>query len=572
MSWQESFNEWDADQDLHAYERKDLERLKKNPAEAEDAFYQSLSFGTAGMRGLMGAGTNRMNLYTVRQASEGLAQYILQHGEEAKQAGVVIAYDSRHFSQDFAIEVARTLGKHDIKSFIFESLRPTPELSFAVRYLQTFAGVMITASHNPAAYNGYKVYNESGAQITPAAADVITEFIHATPSPLTIEVAAYNDLQQAGIAQIIGREIDQAYLKEMQSVTVDQELIADHAEDITIVFTPLHGTGGRIGMQALEQAGFHNVQVVEAQFAPDGDFPTVEKPNPEEAEAFTLAIEKGKTVEADLLIASDPDADRLGMAIKLANGNYELLTGNQIASLLLAYLLEAKKTTHTLAADSVMVKSLVSGELPAHIAADYGVATQNVLTGFKFIADKIEQFSKDHSHSFVFGFEESYGYLIKPFARDKDAIQALVLAAELVTYYKAKGQTLADGLHALFERYGYFVEETVSHTLAGQDGAKAIAETMAKFREEEISTFAGIPVYAKEDYLSGERQEKGKFSQIDLPQANVLKYLLNDGSWIAVRPSGTEPKIKFYFGVKADSQSAAEENLAALKADLLGHL
>lgn len=568
MTWQESFKEWNTYTNLNEYERRDLDALQEDEAKLEDAFYQPLSFGTAGMRGLIGAGTNRMNIYTVRQATEGLAQYILKAGEEAKARGVAIAYDSRHFSQVFAIEASKVLGLHGIKSFVFESLRPTPELSFAVRYLKTFSGIMITASHNPAEYNGYKVYNETGAQITPEVADEITTYIQEVDNPLTLETADYDELRKDNVTSIIGDVIDKAYLEEMKSVTVDKNLIDQHAKDVSIIFTPLHGTGGFIGMKALEQAGFHDVHTVESQFKPDANFETVEKPNPEDAEAFELAIEKGIKIDADALIATDPDADRLGMAVKVSKGEYKLLTGNQIASLLLAYLLQAKKDTNTLPDNGVMVKSLVSGELPAAIATAYEVETQNVLTGFKYIADKIENFEQDGSREFLFGFEESFGYLIEPFARDKDAIQTLVLVAELVTYYKSKGQTPYDGLVELFETYGYFIEETVSHKLEGQDGAKEIQAIMTKLRNEQPSEFAGYKVSVYEDYESNERIENGKTSQLDTPKANVLKYLLDDGSWIAIRPSGTEPKIKFYFGVKADKEETANEKLESLKASL----
>lgn len=568
MTWQESFKEWDTYTNLNEYERNDLNALQEDEAKLEDAFYQSLSFGTAGMRGLIGAGTNRMNIYTVRQATEGLAQYILKAGEEAKARGVAIAYDSRHFSQVFAIEASKVLGLHGIKSFVFESLRPTPELSFAVRYLKTFSGIMITASHNPAEYNGYKVYNETGAQITPEVADKITTYIQEAGNPLVLETGDYNELRKDDVVSIIGDVIDKAYLEEMKSVTVDKNLIDQHAKDVSIIFTPLHGTGGYIGMKALEQVGFLDVQTVENQFKPDANFPTVEKPNPEDAEAFELAIEEGIKIDADALIATDPDADRLGMAVKVSKGEYKLLTGNQIASLLLAYLLQAKKDTNTLPDNGVMVKSLVSGELPTAIATAYDVETQNVLTGFKYIADKIENFEQDGSREFLFGFEESFGYLIEPFARDKDAIQTLVLVAELVTYYKSKGQTPYDGLVELFETYGYFIEETVSHKLEGQDGAKEIQAIMTKFRNEQPSAFAGYQVSVYEDYESSQRVENNQASQLDTPKANVLKYLLNDGSWIAIRPSGTEPKIKFYFGVKADTEETANEKLESLKASL----
>ena len=559
MSWKETYEEWN-NQTLVPDLRQELDQMEGNDEALEDAFYAPLEFGTAGMRGVLGVGINRMNVYTVRQATEGLATFMDTLDEEVKQRGVAISYDSRHHSQEFAFESARVLGAHGIPTYVFESLRPTPELSFTVRHLHTYAGIMITASHNPKQYNGYKIYGEDGAQMPPKESDLITKYIREVTDLFAIKLADQDALIEDGVLKVIGDEVDQAYLAEVKQVTIDPELVAEEGKTMKLIFTPLHGTGAMIGEKALRQAGFENFTMVPQQAQPDGDFPTVVKPNPEDPEAFNLAIELGKKEQADLLIGVDPDADRLGAAVRQPNGEYQLLTGNQIAAVMLNYILKARKNAGTLPANAVAVKSVVSSEFATKVAANYGVGMINVLTGFKFIAEQIHNFELHHDHTFMFGFEESYGYLERPFVRDKDAIQSLVMLAEVAAHYKKEGKNLYDGLQELFAEYGYFAEKTIAKTFDGIEGAAEIKNLMTKFREESPVDFAGVKVEAVEDIQAGTKKyADGRVENIDLPQSNVLKYYLEDETWIAVRPSGTEPKIKFYIGTQADTQARALE-------------
>lgn len=559
MSWKETYEEWNS-QTLVPDLRQELDQMKGNDEALEDAFYAPLEFGTAGMRGVLGVGINRMNVYTVRQATEGLATFMDTLDEETKRRGVAISYDSRHHSQEFAFESARVLGAHGIPTYVFESLRPTPELSFTVRHLHTYAGIMITASHNPKQYNGYKIYGEDGAQMPPKESDMITRYIREVTDLFAIKLADQDALIEDGVLKVIGDEVDQAYLAEVKQVTIDPELVAEEGKTMKLIFTPLHGTGAMIGEKALRQAGFENFTMVPQQAQPDGDFPTVVKPNPEDPEAFNLAIELGKKEQADLLIGVDPDADRLGAAVRQPNGEYQLLTGNQIAAVMLNYILKARKNAGTLPANAVAVKSVVSSEFATKVAANYGVGMINVLTGFKFIAEQIHNFELHHDHTFMFGFEESYGYLERPFVRDKDAIQSLVMLAEVAAHYKKEGKNLYDGLQELFAEYGYFAEKTIAKTFDGIEGAAEIKNLMTKFREESPVDFAGVKVEAVEDIQAGTKKyADGRVENIDLPQSNVLKYYLEDETWIAVRPSGTEPKIKFYIGTQADTQARALE-------------
>ena len=559
MSWKETYEEWN-NQTLVPDLRQELDQMKGNDEALEDAFYAPLEFGTAGMRGVLGVGINRMNVYTVRQATEGLATFMDTLDEETKQRGVAISYDSRHHSQEFAFESARVLGAHGIPTYVFESLRPTPELSFTVRHLHTYAGIMITASHNPKQYNGYKIYGEDGAQMPPKESDMITRYIREVTDLFAIKLADQDALIEDGVLKVIGDEVDQAYLAEVKQVTIDPELVAEEGKTMKLIFTPLHGTGAMIGEKALRQAGFENFTMVPQQAQTDGDFPTVVKPNPEDPEAFNLAIELGKKEQADLLIGVDPDADRLGAAVRQPNGEYQLLTGNQIAAVMLNYILKARKNAGMLPANAVAVKSVVSSEFATKVAANYGVGMINVLTGFKFIAEQIHNFELHHDHTFMFGFEESYGYLERPFVRDKDAIQSLVMLAEVAAHYKKEGKNLYDGLQELFAEYGYFAEKTIAKTFDGIEGAAEIKNLMTKFREESPVDFAGVKVEAIEDIQAGTKKyADGRVENIDLPQSDVLKYYLEDETWIAVRPSGTEPKIKFYIGTQADTQARALE-------------
>ena len=558
MSWEENYQTWKDNPELAADLKAELDQLADNQEALEDAFYEPLSFGTAGMRGVLGVGINRMNIYTVRQATEGLATFMDTLDDETKQRGVAISYDSRHHSQEFAFDAARVLGAHGIPTFVFESLRPTPELSFTVRHLHTYAGIMITASHNPKQYNGYKIYGEDGAQMPPKESDMITKYIRQVKDIFGVKVADKDALIEDGTLKIIGDEVDKAYLEEVNQVTINHELVAEEGKTMKLIFTPLHGTGAMLGEKALKQAGFENFTMVPQQAEPDPEFSTVKKPNPEDPAAFDLAIELGKKEGADLLIGVDPDADRLGAAVRQPDGEYKLLTGNQIAAILLNYILTARTDAGTLPANAVAVKSIVSSEFATKVAANFNVKMINVLTGFKFIAEQIKNFEADGSHTFMFGFEESYGYLIRPFVRDKDAIQSLVMLAEVAAFYKKQGMNLYDGLQELFKKYGYFAEKTIALTFDGVEGAKEIEDLMTKFREESPKEFAGYKVVALEDFeKSTKTNADGTVEEIKIPKSNVLKYLLEDGTWIAVRPSGTEPKIKFYIGTQADSQDEA---------------
>lgn len=566
MTYTENYQNWLDFAGLPDYLREEL--LAMDEKTKEDAFYTNLEFGTAGMRGVIGAGTNRINVYVVRQATEGLAKLIETKGEDVKKRGVAIAYDSRHFSPEFAFESAQVLAKHGIKAYVFESLRPTPELSFAVRHLGTFAGIMVTASHNPAPFNGYKVYGEDGGQMPPADADALTDFIRAIDDPFAIELADLEESKASGLIEVIGENVDAEYLKEVKDVNINQKLIDEYGKDMKIVYTPLHGTGEMLARRALAQAGFESVQVVEAQAVPDPDFSTVKSPNPENQEAFALAEELGRKVDADVLVATDPDADRLGVEIRQADGSYRNLSGNQIGAIIAKYILEAHKTAGTLPENAALAKSIVSTELVTKIAESYGAKMFNVLTGFKFIAEKIQEFEEKHNHTYMFGFEESFGYLIKPFVRDKDAVQAVLIVAEIAAYYRSRGLTLADGIEEIYKEYGYFAEKTISVTLSGVDGAAEIKKIMDKFRDNAPVQFNSTDVIKTEDFLAQTATSAAGVEKLTTPPSNVLKYTLADGSWIAVRPSGTEPKIKFYFATVGNDLTDAEAKIANIEKEI----
>ena len=567
MTYQDNFQKWLDFAELPDYLRKELEGMDEKTK--EDAFYTNLEFGTAGMRGLIGAGTNRINIYVVRQATEGLARLIEEKGDEFKKRGVAIAYDSRHFSPEFAFESAAVLAKHGIKSYVFESLRPTPELSFAVRHLGTFAGIMITASHNPAPFNGYKVYGEDGGQMPPHDADALTDYIRAIENPFAIEVADVEAEKASGLIEVIGDAIDAEYLKEVKDVNINQKLIDEYGKDMKIVYTPLHGTGEMLARRALAQAGFDSVQVVEAQAVADPDFSTVKSPNPESQAAFALAEELGRKVGADVLVATDPDADRVGVEVLQKDGSYLNLSGNQIGAIMAKYILEAHKSAGTLPANAALCKSIVSTDLVTKIAESYGAIMFNVLTGFKFIAEKIQEFEEKHNHTYMMGFEESFGYLIKPFVRDKDAIQAVLVVAELAAYYRSRGLTLADGIEEIYKEYGYYAEKTISVTLSGVDGAEQIKAIMAKFRDNGPKEWNQTAITVVEDFKAQTATAAdGTVTNLTTPPSDVLKYTLADGSWIAVRPSGTEPKIKFYIAVVGDSNEDSQAKIANIEAEI----
>ena len=567
MTYQENYQKWVDFADLPDYLRQDLENMDEKTK--EDAFYTNLEFGTAGMRGLIGAGTNRINIYVVRQATEGLARLIESKGGNEKERGVAIAYDSRHFSPEFAFESAAVLAKHGIKSYVFESLRPTPELSFAVRHLNCFAGIMITASHNPAPFNGYKVYGEDGGQMPPHDADALTTYIRAIENPFAVEVADVEAEKASGLIEVIGEAVDVEYLKEVKDVNINPALIEEFGKDMKIVYTPLHGTGEMLARRALAQAGFDSVQVVEAQATADPDFSTVKSPNPENQAAFALAEELGRQVGADVLVATDPDADRVGVEVLQKDGSYLNLSGNQIGAIMAKYILEAHKNAGTLPENSALCKSIVSTDLVTKIAESYGATMFNVLTGFKFIAEKIQEFEEKHNHTYMMGFEESFGYLIKPFVRDKDAIQAVLVVAELAAYYRSRGLTLADGIEEIYKEYGYYAEKTISVTLSGVDGAEQIKAIMAKFRNNAPKEWNATAITVVEDFKAQtSTAADGTVTTLTTPPSDVLKYTLADGSWIAVRPSGTEPKIKFYIAVVGESNEDSQAKIANIEAEI----
>ncbi|GJJ25083.1 phospho-sugar mutase [Bacillus velezensis] len=564
MSWSKSYERWNQAEQLDSELKKLLADAEGNEQLLEDFFYKNLEFGTGGMRGEIGPGTNRMNIYTVRKASAGLAAYIAKQGEDAKKRGVAIAYDSRHKSPEFAMEAAKTLASQGIQTYVFDELRPTPELSFAVRKLNAYAGIVVTASHNPPEYNGYKVYGDDGAQLPPKEADIVIAEVNAIENELTIQVEDEQSLKEKGLIKIIGEEIDKPYTEKLTSISVHPEL-SDEV-DVSVVFTPLHGTANKPVRRGLEALGYKNVTVVKEQELPDPDFSTVKSPNPEEHAAFEYAIKLGEEQNADILVATDPDADRLGIAVKNSEGKYTVLTGNQTGALLLHYLLSEKKKQGTLPENGVVMKTIVTSELGRAVASSFGLDTVDTLTGFKFIGEKIKEYEKSGQYTFQFGYEESYGYLIGDFARDKDAIQAALLAVEVCAFYKKQGMSLYNALLSIFKEYGYYREGLKSLTLKGKQGAEQISAILTSFRNDPPKQMAGKQITQAEDYSTGKRTVFADHHEedIDLPKSNVLKYFLEDGSWFCLRPSGTEPKVKFYFAVKGTSLQDSEQRLAAL--------
>lgn len=564
-TYRKRFEQWNGFQEMPKKLQDELLLIASDPKEIEERFYQYLSFGTGGMRGILGAGTNRMNLFTIRRVAQGLALYIESMGEEAKRRGVAIAYDTRHFSRAFADETAKVLGEHGVLSYVFDESRPTPELSFAVRHLDAVAGVVITASHNPKQYNGFKVYGADGGQLTPDAADSITQYMEQIEDELLIEVADFDSLIEQGICHLVLSEIDDAYQEKLLSLRENIDVL----DELKIVYSPLHGSGLKPVQDGLKAFGCDNVWVVEQQAIQDGDFPTVAYPNPEEREAFRLAIHVGETQGADLLMATDPDADRLGIAVKTADG-YRLLTGNQLGALLLQYLLDSKQSKGKLSENGVVLKTIVTSELGRAIAAKYGVATVDTLTGFKYIAEKIEEYDQTKEQTFLFGYEESYGYLIGDFVRDKDAVQTALVTAEMAGYYQQQGLSLDDALERLYQEFGYYKEALQSITLEGKSGQEKIARVLSEFRSHPPVSITGLAVMAVEDYSIGvSRAMDGTQTKLELPKENVLKWGLEDGSWICVRPSGTEPKCKFYFGVVRNTAEESQRVLNSLQSDLM---
>jgi phosphoglucomutase len=570
LDWKTTWEKWDQFEELDTSLREALTSMKQDEKSLEDAFYKNLEFGTGGMRGEIGVGTNRMNVYTVRKASEGLARYIEEQGEEAKKRGVVIAYDSRHKSPEFAMEAAKTLASHQIQTYIFDELKPTPELSFALRYLHAFAGIVVTASHNPPEYNGYKVYGEDGAQLTPEIADIVIEKVNKVENELELKVKTEEELKTNGFIKIIGNEIDQTYLEHLLTISEKPQIAKE--VDLKIVFSPLHGTGKKMAEKGLKALGYESVHIVEEQAVPDPEFSTVKSPNPEDKAAFELAIRDGKEIDADILIATDPDADRLGVAVKGEDGEYILLTGNQTGAVLLDYILARKQEKETIPTNGRVFKTIVTSELGRKVAEHYGASVEDVLTGFKFIGEKIKNYEQSGEYQFLFGYEESYGYLIGDFARDKDAIQAVLMAAEAAAYYKNEGKTLWDALNDLYNRFGYYQEGLESLTLKGKEGSEQIQGILKNFRDDPLKEVAGIRVITSEDYQSSLSMDMITMEEksIELPKSNVLKYHLEDGSWVCLRPSGTEPKIKFYFSVIGSTQQESDEKLSSLQQAIMG--
>ncbi|MGE7809793.1 phospho-sugar mutase [Lysinibacillus capsici] len=538
----------------------ELLEIANNKQAIEDHFYQLVPFGTGGMRGKLGAGTNRINVHTIRLIAEGLARQIECQGESAKKSGVVIAYDTRHFSQEFAYETAGVLAAHGIQSYVFSESRPTPELSFAIRYLSAYAGVVITASHNPKEYNGFKVYGQDGAQLTPQFVDEISEHMKSVEDIFKIHSLAKDELFTSGYCIEMLAKLDDAY-----NAALKKLVQGNGKKDINIVYTPLHGAGLVPTKRALKEAGFTNVNIVNEQAIQDGDFPTVLYPNPEDAFAFEMGIALGKKVGAELILATDPDADRLGVA--LYNGeHYQLLSGNQLGALLLNYILSTKQRAGTLPLNGAMLKTIVTSELGTAIADSFNIQTINTLTGFKYIAEKIEEFETTGEYSFLFGYEESYGYLAGSFVRDKDAVQIALLTAEMAFYYKEQNLSLLDVLNALYQQHGYYQEKLLSFTYEGMEGQKRIINIMEHLRNKKPVEIAEIKVVAKEDYKIGFTYlANGEKHALTLPKTDVLKFRLKDDSWICIRPSGTEPKCKIYIGVKKESKKEADKTLAKIE-------
>jgi phosphoglucomutase len=549
----ELYQLWLADQMIDEATKQELHAIAENAKEIEDRFYRELEFGTGGLRGVIGAGTNRMNIYTIGRATQGLASFILKSGAVAPS--VVIAYDSRNQSPEFALEAALVLAGNGIKAYVFESLRPTPQLSFAVRYLNATSGIVITASHNPPEYNGYKAYDSTGCQFLPNEAEKIIAEVGAVSSFADVKKMTREAAEQAQLLSWVGEEVDAAFVQAVTSVSMNPSIVKDMSDQLKIIFTPLHGAGNKPVRAVLEQLGFRHVLVVAEQELPDPLFSTVKSPNPEEREAFTLALQLAAEQNADVIVGTDPDCDRMGAVVKNATGEFEVLTGNQIGAIITEYLCSQYKQNGTLPANGVLVKSIVTSEMGPTIAASYGIPTINTLTGFKFIGERMNQFAETGEHTYVFGYEESYGYLAGTHARDKDAVVASMLICEAAAYYKSIGKTLYDVLQDLYQRHGFFREHLQSRTLKGKDGVEKIQRIMEHWRNHAPQQINGIKIQEVQDYIQG-------FA--GLPAENVLKYILIDGSWFCLRPSGTEPKIKIYFAVCGSSLAQADQQLKSL--------
>ena len=549
--------------------KNELLGLKDNEKEIEDRFYKNLEFGTGGLRGIIGAGTNRMNIYTVRVASQGLADYIKETGTQER--GIVIAYDSRFMSPEFSLEAAKVFCANGIKSYLFDELRPVPELSFSVRYLKAAAGVVVTASHNPKQYNGYKVYGEDGGQLPLEAANTVINYINKIEDITTVKTISKEEAIEKGLLKIIGSEIDDVYNENLKQLCINKDAVEKVADSFKIVYTPLHGTGNKPVRRILKEIGFKNVLVVKEQELPDSEFSTVKSPNPEERSAFEIAIKLASENNVDLIIGTDPDSDRVGVVVRKNDGQYEVLTGNQTGCLLMEYILSALKENGKLPTNGFVVKTIVTTELTRAIAENYDVELLEVLTGFKFIGEQIKLRDEEGDQKYLFGFEESYGYLAGTNVRDKDAVVASMLIAEMAAYYKLKGMSLYDALISLFEKYGYYLEGINSFTLEGKDGLTKIKDAMKSMRNTKYSSFGDFKIKAIRDYQNGIRTviADGTVEKLTLPESDVLYFETVDGSWFCVRPSGTEPKIKIYYGVSEKTLELAKQKLQNLTNSVL---
>ena len=567
MNFQESYKSWLDSTVIDEVTKEEL-RAITDQKEIEDRFYKNLEFGTGGLRGKIAAGTNRMNRYTVGKATQGLATYLVKNFENPSAA---IAYDSRNYSDTFAEVAARVLAANGVKVYLFESLRPTPMLSFTVRHLKTDAGIVLTASHNPKEYNGYKVYGSDGGQVTDNAANEILGYINNIDLFNDVKIISKEEAMEKGLLVYIGEDVDNAYYEQVETLVVNKQLVKDHASELKIIYTPIHGSGNIPVRTMLKRLGYTNVSVVKEQEKPDGNFPTAPYPNPEVPQVFEIAVEMAKEVQPDLIFGTDPDCDRIGVIVKEDSGEYKVLTGNQVGVLLSDYMLNARKETGVLSTKDTLIKTIVTTEMAARVAESYDAQIMNVLTGFKYIGEKIEQFEQTGSNNFVLGFEESYGYLSGGFVRDKDAVIAATLIAEMALYYKTKGKNLAQALHDLFEKYGYYKENLISITMEGKDGQEQIAAMITNLRENMPKEVNGVKIAVSEDYKLSQRVDHiaGTTEEIHLPKSNVLKFILEDKSWFVIRPSGTEPKVKIYASVvgkdSADAEAKSEEFVAAIK-------
>lgn len=561
----DTYRKWMDFPNLDVELQKDLASVT-DESDINDRFYKDLEFGTGGLRGIMGAGTNRMNIYTVRRATLGLARYLQSQGQDAAAKGVVIGYDCRHMSREFAEEVGRVLAAVKIPAYVFEHLCPTPEVSYAVRSLKTAAGIMVTASHNPPEYNGYKVYGPDGGQVLPETAKKIIDEIEKIDDIFGIAVMDKTEAQRQGLFQFVGHTLDEAYMTAVLQAVLQTPLTTTERANLKVVYTPLHGTGNIPVRECLKRAGYGQTTVPASQEQPDGDFPTVKSPNPEEPEALRLAIEEARRCDADIVMGSDPDADRVGIAVRTTAGDYRLFTGNQVGGLLVDFLLTVQQSEGTLPSNGIVFKTIVTSELGGEAARSFGLTVENTLTGFKYIGDRIGHYEATGEHTFVFGYEESYGYLASPIVRDKDAVQICLLVAEMAAHYKAHGITLVDALENLHKKVGYFSEALVSEKLPGEDGMAKMEQMMDNLRNHGFHV-DGLQLKAVEDYLLGLRRDKdtGTETQLTLPKENVLKYFFTNDSWLAIRPSGTEPKIKVYIGARGHSDEDCAKALKTLQ-------